>query len=79
MPERVAYTRPFRIAVTRLRQLLVVAELAVSLVLLIGAGLLARSFLKLASADLGFPAAYVTGAGIANTFLGIPDNGPGNE
>ena len=26
-------------------------------------------------ADLGFSAAYVTGAGIANTFLGIPDNG----
>jgi 2-methylisocitrate lyase-like PEP mutase family enzyme len=26
-------------------------------------------------ADLGFPAAYVTGAGIANSFLGIPDNG----
>src|SRR3979409_1567372 len=26
-------------------------------------------------AALGFPAAYVTGAGIANTFLGIPDNG----
>src|SRR5438105_5038604 len=26
-------------------------------------------------ADLGFEAAYVTGAGIANTFLGIPDNG----
>jgi 2-methylisocitrate lyase-like PEP mutase family enzyme len=26
-------------------------------------------------ADLGFPAAYVTGAGIANTFLGVPDNG----
>src|SRR5439155_8788379 len=26
-------------------------------------------------ADLGFPAAYVTGAGIANTFLGMPDNG----
>src|SRR5436853_6141572 len=26
-------------------------------------------------ADLGFAAAYVTGAGIANTFLGIPDNG----
>src|SRR5881397_2465562 len=25
-------------------------------------------------ADLGFPAAYITGAGIANTFLGIPDN-----
>jgi 2-methylisocitrate lyase-like PEP mutase family enzyme len=26
-------------------------------------------------ADCGFPAAYVTGAGIANTFLGVPDNG----
>src|SRR6185312_15349702 len=26
-------------------------------------------------ADLGFDAAYVTGAGIANSFLGIPDNG----
>jgi 2-methylisocitrate lyase-like PEP mutase family enzyme len=26
-------------------------------------------------ADCGFHAAYVTGAGIANTFLGIPDNG----
>jgi 2-methylisocitrate lyase-like PEP mutase family enzyme len=26
-------------------------------------------------ADSGFTAAYVTGAGIANTFLGIPDNG----
>jgi putative ABC transport system permease protein len=39
----------------RLRQLLVVAELSVSLVLLIGAGLLARSFFKLARTDLGFP------------------------
>jgi len=39
----------------RLRQFLVVAELGVSLVLLIGAGLLARSFLKLATADPGFP------------------------
>ena len=26
-------------------------------------------------ADAGFPAAYVTGAGIANSYLGIPDNG----
>jgi 2-methylisocitrate lyase-like PEP mutase family enzyme len=27
------------------------------------------------AADCGFDAAYVTGAGIANSFLGIPDNG----
>jgi 2-methylisocitrate lyase-like PEP mutase family enzyme len=26
-------------------------------------------------ADIGFSAAYVTGAGIANTYLGVPDNG----
>jgi predicted permease len=38
----------------RLRKILVVAELGVSLVLLIGAGLLARSFLHLAHIDLGF-------------------------
>jgi len=41
---------------TRLRQLLVVVELGVSLILLIGAGLLARSFVKLARTDLGFEA-----------------------
>jgi putative ABC transport system permease protein len=40
----------------RLRRLLVVVELGVSLVLLIAAGLLARSFLNLAHTELGFPA-----------------------
>jgi putative ABC transport system permease protein len=39
---------------TRLRKTLVAAELAVSLVLLIGAGLLMRSFLHLAQVGLGF-------------------------
>jgi len=38
----------------RLRKTLVVGELAISLVLLIGAGLLARSFLHLAHTELGF-------------------------
>jgi putative ABC transport system permease protein len=43
----------------RLRRLLVVVELAVSLVLLIASGLLARSFLNLAHTELGFPAAHL--------------------
>jgi predicted permease len=43
----------------KLRRSLVVAELSVSLVLLIAAGLLARSFLKLATIELGFPADHL--------------------
>ena len=39
---------------TRLRRILVVAEMGICLVLLIGAGLLARSFLNLAHTELGF-------------------------
>jgi len=39
---------------TRLRKILVVTEIGVSLVLLIGAGLLVRSFLHLAHTELGF-------------------------
>ncbi len=41
-------------AAARTRKILVVAELGVSLVLLIGAGLLTRSFLHLAHTELGF-------------------------
>ena len=38
-------------------------------------GLLAAGLVANLLADSGFGAAYVTGAGIANSFLGIPDNG----
>jgi predicted permease len=39
----------------RLRQALIVAEVALSVMLLLGAGLMMRSFLKLQAVDLGFP------------------------
>src|SRR3989475_8745022 len=45
----------------RLRSGLVVAELAAALVLLMGAGLLARSLLQLLAVDLGFRADHVVG------------------
>src|SRR5689334_317604 len=35
----------------------------------------ANALVARVAADCGFDAAYVTGAGIANSFLGIPDNG----
>ncbi len=43
----------------RIRKTLVVAEIGVSLVLLIGAGLLVRSFLHLAHTELGFPSDHL--------------------
>jgi putative ABC transport system permease protein len=49
----------------RLRNLLVVAEIAVALVLLAGAGLLIRSFVRLVDVDPGFRAEHVLSAKIS--------------
>jgi predicted permease len=51
----------------RLRKGLIVAEVMLSVVLLVGAGLLIASFLKLQRATLGFEA-----AGVASAFTGLP-------
>src|SRR5262249_43094259 len=50
---------------TRMRAGLVVAQVALSMVLLLGAGLLMRTFVKLVRVDLGLDAKNVLVAGIA--------------
>jgi putative ABC transport system permease protein len=50
---------------TRMRGGLVVAQVALSIVLLLGAGLLMRTFVKLANVDLGFDPKNVLVAGVA--------------
>ena len=50
---------------TRLRSGLVVAEVALSMVLLLGAGLLMRSFFALVNVDLGFDASRIHVASVA--------------
>jgi putative ABC transport system permease protein len=50
---------------TRMRSSLVIAQVALSIVLLLGAGLLMRTFVKLVGVDLGFDPAHVLVAGVA--------------
>ena len=50
---------------TRMRSSLVIAQVALSIVLLLGAGLLMRTFVKLVGVDLGFDPAHVLVAGLA--------------
>jgi putative ABC transport system permease protein len=52
----------------RVRRLLVVAEVALALVLLIGAGLMARSFVKLRQVDVGF-----TERNVLTMYVPLPD------
>ena len=57
----------------RIRSVLVIAEVAVSLVLLIGAGLLINSFLRLRSVDPGFRTDRLLTMGIVLPSLKYPD------
>ena len=60
-----------RVASPRVRGALVVAEIAVAIVLLVGGGLLIRSFMKLATEDLGYDADRVL------TFQAMPAQASG--
>jgi putative ABC transport system permease protein len=60
----------------RLRQLLILGEVAVALVLLVGAGLLLRSFARLRAVDPGFRPEGVLTAEIALPIKRFPDDAP---
>ena len=57
----------------RLRSLLVVAEVALSLVLLVGAGLLIKSFLRLSNVDVGFVPTNVLSMQLSMTQKSYPE------
>jgi predicted permease len=58
-----------------LRSALVVAEIGLAVVLVIGAGLMARSFLKLSSVDPGFNANQVLTVSLQLNLANVPDTG----
>ena len=61
---------------TRMRSTLVVAEIALSLVLLIGAGLLLKSFAHLIGTDAGFNPKNVAAMNITLSYTRYKDDGP---
>ncbi len=60
---------------SRTRALLATSQVALALVLLVGAGLLLRSFVGLVTADRGYDPANVIAAGVSNPALGLPLSG----
>lgn len=58
----------------RLRGALIISQIALALVLLIGAGLLVKSFWKLLSVNPGFEAANVLTAGVSLSFTDYPND-----
>jgi predicted permease len=58
----------------RLRSALVVAEVALAVLLVIGAGLMARSFMALRSVDPGFDPDRVLTVSLQINFAGVPDS-----
>jgi predicted permease len=59
----------------RLRSALVVSEVALAVVLVVGAGLMARSFLSLQSVDPGFDAERVLTVSLQLNLTGVPEEG----
>ncbi|HEX2166136.1 MAG TPA: ABC transporter permease, partial [Longimicrobiales bacterium] len=58
----------------RLRRTLVIAEVALAVLLVIGAGLMARSFLALRSVDPGFDPEHVLTVALQINYAGVPED-----